>query len=558
MSNSKKQSFLFGAIILVSANMIVKLIGFIYKIPLYNFMSTVGGDGGGNGGVGMAAVNAAYQIYVWFFSISTTGLPVAISNMISVANSQKNYKEEKRIFKLSLIIFIILGTAGTAIMLLGARGFAGAMKNPDAYYSILVIAPTLFFICITSAYRGFFQGRQNMIPTAVSEIIESSGKLGVGLIATVYAINRGYDLPVVAAYAVSGLTVGVAFGALFMIITKKLIKLEEDNILEPMQTERMSVRSNKTIAKEIIKISLPIMLSSSFVSLSGLVDTFLMQRRLIDIGYIFEGAESVAKAAADAYGNYSTMAISFFNLPNSLVIPFAVSIIPVISAAYAQKNMESIRATIESTFRMVSIIAMPSAFGIAAMSGPILNLMFDDKDAVARTAPMLSILAIAIVFVALVSVTNSMLQAQRQENKTIISMALGSAVKLVGSYILIGIPALGRFGTPISTCLCYLTIVMINFYFLSKTTSVIPAVKKTFFKPFIASAVTGLSAVLSYRAASIFIYEKIATLVAIVLAVVIYVVMLFALKTLTKADVLLLPKGTKIYAALKKYNLIGG
>ena len=551
MSNNRRQSFLFGAMILVSANLIVKLIGFLFRVPLYNMMAAA--DGGG--GVGMAPYNAAYQIYVWFYSISTAGLPVAISRMIATANVKKNYKEEKRIFNLSLIIFIILGTVGTAVMLLGARSFADAMGNPGAYYSISVIAPTLFFICITSAYRGFFQGRQNMIPTALSEIIESSGKLVIGLIAASYAIRQGYELPIVAAYAIIGLTVGVAIGALFMIITKKLVKLEEaKEILPP--TEVIKIRSNKAIVKEIIKISLPVTLSASFISLSGLIDAFIMQRRLIDIGYIYEGAESIALAAADAYGNYSTMAISFFNLPNSLVIPFAVSIIPAIATAYTQKNTEAIRATVESTFRMVSIIAMPSAFGIAAMSGPILNLVFNDKDAVARTAPLLSILAIAIVFVAMVSVTNSMLQAQGQENKTIVSMALGSIAKLAGSYILIGIPAIGRFGTPISTGLCYLTIVMINFFFLSKTTNVVPAIKKTFFKPFISSAVTALSSILIYRLAYLFINEKIAAIIAIFFAAVIYIIMLFSLKTLTREDVLLLPKGTKIYIFLKKYNLI--
>ena len=548
MNSNRNQSFLFGAIILVFANLIVKLIGFLYKVPLYNLMA---GVDGGSGGVGMAPYTAAYSIYVWFYSISTAGLPVAISRMISGANALKNYREEKKIFSLSLMVFIILGTVGTAVMILGARGFAGAIKNPSAYYSILVISPTLFFICITSAYRGFFQGRQNMIPTAISEIIESSGKLVVGLIATWYAISKGYSLPVIAAYAVSGLTVGVAIGALFMIITKKLVKHEEEILPE------MSVRNSGTIVREIIKISLPVTLSTSLISLSSLIDTFLMQRRLIDIGYIYEGAKSIADAAADAYGNYATMAISFFNLPNSLVIPFGVTILPVITTAYTQKNMEAIKATVESTFRMVSIIAMPSAFGIASMSGPILNLMFNDKGAVSRTAPLLSILAIGIIFVAMVSVTNSMLQALKQENKTIISMALGAAIKFMGSYILIGIPAIGRYGTPISTCLCYLTILTINFCFLSKTTSVVPAIKKTFVKPFIASAATGLSAILIYRAARLVISDKIATVAGILFAVAVYIIILFALKTLTKEDVLLLPKGAKIYAALKKFNVIG-
>jgi stage V sporulation protein B len=386
-----------------------------------------------------------------------------------------------------------------------------------------------------------------MVPTAVSSIIEATGKLTVGLIAALYAINKGYDAPIIAAYAVSGLTVGAAVGAGFLIVTKKLIKSGEDI----SSKTGVAVRNTPEIVSEIIKISLPITLSSSLISLSGVIDTFVMTRRLVDIGYTYE-------AAAGAYGSYTTMAVSFFNFPNSLIVPFSVSIIPVIATAYANKNTEIIRTTAESAFRMVSIIAMPSAFGIAAMSRPILNLVFNDSGAVSRTAPLLSVLAAAIVFVSMVSVTNSMLQAQNQENKTIISMACGAAVKLTGSYMLTGIPAIGRFGTPISTCLCYLAIMSLNFFFLAKSdgANVIPAIKNTFIKPFISSSVTGFSAILIYRLARIAVSDKIAAAGAILLAVVIYVLMIFGLKTLTREDVLGLPKGAKIYASLKKFNLI--
>jgi stage V sporulation protein B len=530
-----------GALILVCATLIVKLIGFIYKIPLYNTM----------GEVGMGYYSAAYNIYVWFFTISTAGLPVAISKMIAIANADKNYREEKKIFRLSLIIFVIIGLFGSGVMFFGAKLFAGAAEMPDAYYSLTVISPTVLFICITSAYRGYFQGNHNMIPTAVSEVIESSGKLFVGLTAIWFAVNtlEISEDKHISAFAVSGLTIGVMAGALFLTVMKLINdRVKTENTVQ--NAPPLKVRSDKQIIREILKISLPITLSSSLISLSSFIDTFTMPRRLIGIGYTQD-------AAAGALGNYTTMAVSFFNFPNAIIMAFAVSIIPVIAEAFKKNDKKTLDSTSESTFRIVSMIAMPCAFGISCMSNPILNLLFDDKEAVAGTAPLLSVLAIGIVFVAMVSVTNTMLQAQGFENKPIISMACGAAVKLIVSYVLLGIPAVNRFGTPIGTCFGYFTIMGINFYFLKKHANIVPPVRKTFLKPFISSAVMSVCTILSYTLLERALNGSVlAVFAALVIAVGVYILLTLAFKTLTKYDVLLLPKGAKIYEAMKKKNLI--
>jgi stage V sporulation protein B len=385
-----------------------------------------------------------------------------------------------------------------------------------------------------------------------------------------YAINIFGDgrLDIVSAFAISGLTIGVAGGALYLCVRKiaetrgeqasqKITKIKtdktdkNDKIEKTEKTVKMQVRKSADIIKEIIKISLPIMLSSTILSLAGMIDSFMMKRRLIDIGWTYE-------AAKETFGDYTGIAVPFFSLPNTLVVPFAVSIIPVIAAAFASKNTNSIKSTIESTFRVASIVATPCAFGIASMSKPILNLIFEKQaSAVESTAPLLSVLAFAVVFVSMMTVTNSMLQAQRQEMRTIISMSCGMIVKVVSSYILIGIPAVNRFGTPISTCLCYLTIMSMNFYFLAKHTKVVPPIQRTFMKPFIASAIMSFCTILSYILLNnILKGSKIAVIAALVIAVTIYAVLILAFKTLTRDDVLLLPKGTKIYEAMKKKKLI--
>jgi stage V sporulation protein B len=172
-------------------------------------------------------------------------------------------------------------------------------------------------------------------------------------------------------------------------------------------------------------------------------------------------------------------------------------------------------------------------------------------------APMLSILGIGVVFVSMMTITNSMLQGQKQENKTVISMACGMLVKIIVSYILIGIPEINKFGTPIGTCFCYLTIMCMNFYFLAKYTNIIPPIKKTFIKPFMASAIMAICTIVSYILFdNILNGSRIAVILALIIAVTVYFIFILVFKTLTKDDVLLLPKGLKLYEAMKKRKLI--
>jgi len=444
MGDIRKQTFLHGAIILMVANIIVKIIGSIFRIPIYHLI----------GGEGWSYYQTALSLYVYFFGISTAGLPVAISKMISVANMEQNYEEEKRIFRLSLLVFVTIGIIGTGSMIAVSRFFVETAMIPEAHYSVLLLIPTLFFVCLTASFRGYFHGKQNMIPTAMSEVIESLGKLLIGIAAALYALSRGYELYIVAAFAVSGITVGVIAGFIFLTVTKFISDRRENKIrkLEATQKQKAKFkaarRSNRAILREIIMIALPITLSASLIRLSGVIDTLIMPRRLIDAGYTSE-------AARTAFGDYSVQAMSIFNFPNVLIIPFSVSIIPVLSQHFANKNKAAIKSTVESTFRVISIISMPCAFGIAVMSMPILNLIFTNREAVLATAPLLSVLALAVVFVSISAVTNSMLQAQGQERKTVISTGCGILVKLVSSYILVGIPEIGRFGIPIGTFLCY-------------------------------------------------------------------------------------------------------
>lgn len=544
---SRKQSFVHGAVLLMVSNIIVKLLGAIFKIPLRNL---VGVDA-------MAYFNSAYSFYVLFYMISTAGLPVAISRMVSSSNAKGNASEVKRIFRVSMVMFVVIGAIGTAIMMIFSKSFAASTGiGDDLYLSIIAIAPTLFFICITSSYRGYFQGLQNMIPTSVSQVIEAVGKLGIGLIAGHIAIKAGYNDAQVAAFVILGVTIGVVANTLYLAVAKAIPLNNQLNV-----NPEAKPRSIGGISAELIKIAIPITISSSIMSLTNVIDTMVVVNRLIDIGV----PQELAKAY---YGSYTSSAVTLFNMPPTLIYPFAISVIPVLAASFVNKDYARSKATVESTFRIATLIALPCAIGMSSLAKPIIDLLFVDENigfaadgsiitANGVSGPMLSILAIAIFFMGMISVTNSILQAYGRELTTIFSTCSGIAVKFVSAYFLIGIPQIGVYGISLSTALCYLVIMCCNLFFVVKFTGIVPGIKNIFLKPFIASVLCGVGAVVCNMLLGMTgLPGKIVTLVSIMAAVIIYVAVILMLKGLNREDVAMLPGGAKISKILIKYNLI--
>ena len=539
---AKKSTSLFfsGVIILTFANILIKILGVTLKIPLSHIL----------GDEGMGYYNTAYDIYVWFYMISTAGLPVAISILISESRAKGNIREAKKIYRITMTLFVIIGLLGMFIMMGGAKLFAAAYEFTESYIAIIAIAPTLFFICIASAIRGYFQGYQEMIPTAGSQIIESLGKMILGILFACIGINMGYSLPVVAAMTILGLTIGVAFGMLFLCIKKLRFNpapYDEQYLINDGVS--LPVRSTKELVWVIAATAIPITISSSVMSFTSMIDGMILSRRLQGIGYT--ELETLAM-----FGNYKTLAISMFNMPPVLIYPISYSVIPLLSASIAGGERKKIKLIINSVLKTASLIIFPCMFGLSFLSEPILKLLFAD-DSAETAAPLLSVLALSLFFVAMLSVTNAILQAYKFERKPIISLLAGSAVKLISSYVLIGTPSINIFGAPIGTFLCYLTICLLNFYFIKKYVHVKINVMSIVVKPLICGVICGGAAWILYNAMDIFLPSAIATVLAIILAAAIYVIAIFTLKCITKTDLEYVPKGNKIYSVLKKVRLMG-
>lgn len=423
------------------------------------------------------------------------------------------------------------------------------MASPEIDWCIIAIAPTLFFICISSSIRGYFQGYQNMLPTAVSQLIEALGKMILGILFAAYGIKAGFPLPTIAALAISGLTIGAFGGMVFLVIARLDFKdtVYDAEYLTP-ESGSMPMQSPKQLLTSLAVIAIPITLAASMPSLTSLLDGAIIVRCLESAGFIHT-------EAIEIYGNYTSEAIPMFNLPPVLIYPISYSLIPLLTASISSKDKEGSAQMARAAIRAVFVIIAPCALGLAAMSEPILKMFYRASSA-EMAAPLLTLLAPAALFVGLLSITNAILQSYGYERKPIISMVLGSVVKLILSAVLVSQHSIGIKGAPIGTFVCYLTITACNFYFLKKDVGMSMKILISLIKPLIAAGICAASAILFHRLFTALHPGRIAVLAAICGAAVVYFIAILLMKTITKEELELMPKGKKIYALLKKANLV--
>jgi len=526
------RTFLSGVLVLTLANLITKVIGLIFKIPLTNML----------GNEGMGYFNTAYQIYTWLYMLSTAGVPVALSMMVSECNARGRHSESKKLLRLTLTVFAIAGLIGSAAMLIFCRGLASFISADKAYLCILAISPALFFVCVSSTVRGYFQGRRNMVPTAVSEIIESSLKLIIGIALGYYALTKGYEPYTVAAYAILGVTVGVGAGAVFLSVSAFLSRCFSSE--KAADVAEYEPQSSKRLLSTFFKIAIPVMLSSSLLSMSSMFDTLIVIGRLQDIGVSEE-------ASVALYGNYTAYCVTLFNLPPVLIYPIVNTLIPSVSAAKASGNTAKVNLFVEKSLKLSALIALPCAAGLGVMSEPILKLIFSSEESASMAAPLLSVLAPSVFLIGIMAVTNAILQASKKLSYSVFSMLCGAAVKAALAYVLPLVKIRGQYlnmyAAPLSTMAFYLTITALNIFFIIKQTDIRIPVFRIFLRPLVAAAFCAVSAAGSYALLIFsFGYHKLFTLISIGVAAAFYLLMLILLGGITKEDIGFLPKGDRI------------
>ena len=581
--STKQNTFFGGAAILAVGIMVVKVIGMFYKIPLLNIIGEQGSADFGN----------AYNIYAVLLTISTAGLPVAVSKLVSEANATGRQNQVRRVFRLSLALFLTLGVLSFLIMSFGSAQLAGLMNDDQAAPGIRALAPAVICVGCLSAFRGYAQGHGNMTPTAVSQIIEALCKLVVGLGLAYWLVKAGADQSHAAAGAITGVTVGTIVALAYMLLNYIMGRSQEG-------LSKDTPDSNGTIVKNLLMIAVPITISSSMVGIVTVIDSSLVQGQLqrallenTDCWALykdfmdFEALDSALKAwqatlpegtaismsllsdqlagegtktaialhdaledaSRTLYGNYNG-ALNIYNLPTSLMAAITAAVIPAVSGTLARRDRKGAARVAGSALRISALLAFPMGVGLYVLGDPIMALIFPSLTS-QLAGPLLSTLGLATVFVCMMLVCNSILQAYGFVNLPVVIMLAGGVIKIVLNYNVVVLPQVGIYGAPLGNIFCFALCLILDLIVMARVIPGRPKYIPLFAKPAAAAAVMGLGAwavhgLLAKLLAANRLGNAVATLAAIVVAVVIYGVLVIVLRAITKEDLSLMPKGEKI------------
>ena len=525
----KKQNFLQGTALLAMATAIVKVIGAFYKIPLNAII----------GEQGFGYFNTAYEIYNVLLMISTAGLPVAMSRMISQASSLNHYRQVRKIYATARGIFLGLGIVGGLLMTVFCRQLAAFQNQPDAWAAIGCLGPCALLICIMSTFRGFFQGQGNMLPTSISQVLEAVTKLIVGMAAALLIMKSTASIPLAAGGAILGVTASCLLSSFYL-----FARFRKSYDALP-QTEE-EVTSFKETAKGLLIIAIPITVGSAGLQILTALETKIYMGQLLRHGF--------SQGEADTMRGIYGMTQTIFNMPCAFITPITISIIPAITGQLTLKKFGEAKATEESAARITGLISMPCAFGLAVLAEPVTALLGGySGEKLELATRLMTVLGISIMFNAVVLVTTAIMQAHGHVNRPVINMFVGGLLKLVAVYVLTGNREIGILGTPLGTLLCYLSICLLNILSIRKLLEEPPALLKNLARPFLSAAIMGAITWLSwFGLKSLGISSRLILCGApIAVGVIVYCVAAVKLKVITREDCLLLPKGAKIAKLLR-------
>ena len=460
----KKQNnaaFVRGAAWLGLSTLLLKVIGLIYKIPLSYML----------GDEGMGYFNSAYTVYVLFYVIGTSGIPKAIAILVAKKEAESP-NEANAIFRIAFKFFFISGLILLVIFILMADAFSQYISNPKAVLAMYSIAPSILFVCAGGVIRGYLSGKIEFAPIAVSELIFGVLKLALGLLLATLAIRMGKPLHAVAAYTIFGITVG----SLVSLIYLALVYFKGCKSLE-----RASLSSNDTI-KDILKISVPITLTSAVGSIVSLLDLTLIMRGLESNGY-------TSSLSNVLYGSYTTLAVPMLSLVTTLISPITTAILPLLASSFVCKSKDSYCKHLDTSLSLTSIVTVPSAVLFAFFSDQALLLIFEEGSAI-LAAPFLALLSPGILLIGPLTVLNTALEGAGKSVTAFFSVLVGAAAKLVITLSLLSTTDLGILCAPIGTSASYLVSLFISRAQISNIRGVKTSVLRSFLIPSIASAIS--------------------------------------------------------------------
>ncbi len=530
----RKQSFIKGAAILAVAGLITKALGAVYKLPL-NYII---------GSEAMGYYQASYDWYVWALTMSTYAIPIAISKLVSEKIELGRRADAHKTFKVAFGLSALMGLLVTLFLFFGSGSLVGIFKNPGSRYAVTAIAPAIFLVSISAALRGYFQGMQNMIPSAVSQVIEQSGRVLFGYIFAIMLLPKGPQLS--AGGAAFGTTVGGLLSASVLLYMYRRYRPAIQNSIQ--QVPARKTESAASIVKKILVFAVPITIGGSIMPVMGLIDSLIVFDRLQAAGYGYT-------TAVEMYGQLKALALSFINLPQIITISLSASLVPAIAESMTRRDLDSAIKKSELGIRLSLLIGLPAAMGLFVLSNPIMVMVSPKENIVAGIA--LRYLAPAAIFLTLVQTLTGILQGMGKERIPVVNLLIGAMVKLIVSYTLTSIPTLNIRGAALGTVFGYAVPCLLNFRAIIKLQKKPMNFSKTILKPAIATAMMTVVAYYGYR--TIFAAagsNTIATILSILISILVYAVILILIKGVTIEELQMAPGGGRLSKVLKKKGLL--
>lgn len=528
-----KDNFIKGAAILSIAGLIVKILGAVYRIPLTNLIGTEG----------IGYYQPAYGVYNLLLVVSLSGFPTAIAKMVSERRATSNYKGAYEVYKISRWGLFLIGLVSSVFVFIFARDLVTFLGFPGSYFSMLALVPALFAVPLLSAYRGFFQGMQNMVPIAFSQLIEQVFRVIVGLYLAYALVGRGLE------EAAAGATFGASVGGVAALILIYIMFLfARKNIKKEIANSSGNKTENTwSIVKELLYIAIPITIGASIAPLMGIIDSYIVSNRLALIGY-----DSVQ--IADMYGELSGTAHTLINFPQVFSTAVAMSLVPAITYAYTRRDIKRLNKTANAGVKMSLIIGLPCGIGLLMLAEPIIAMLYSSigPEKHASSGKLLEILAIGVIFLTLVQAFTAILQSVNKQFHPVKNLAVGLVVKVVISYILIAIPDINIRGAAISTTIAYFIVAILNWHDVKKAKIKIDIIGVSS-RTLLSTAAMAVSVAASFRLFTMILGSRnLATLGSIAVASAVYVVCLFLTGAITKEDLELIPKGEKLKKFVRK------
>ena len=511
--SSTQKSIVSGMTVLSLVGLICKIVGALYRIPLAWLI----------GDEGMGTYQLVFPTYNMLLTISSAGLPVAISRMVSFTLAKDDPRNARRIFLIALSMLTALGLISMILMIVMSPSLARRSGDLATQPGFVAIAPALLLVCMMSALRGFMQGQQNMVPTAISQLIEQVGKVFVALPLAYFGMK------VSVAYAAAGVLLGTSIAEGAALVYMLLVYYKKRTAFHSLpQNEEEAPMGTSTLVQRLLSLSIPITLGACIVPIASFIDSGLLLNRLVDAGI-------ERSAALGRYGRYSGYVLTMINIPTALAIAIAMSLVPSISSAMARGDGKTMRRQSALGLRLSFVVGLPCSIGMSMLSKQLLDLIyhFETAEALQTTANLLSLSSLTIVLFTVVQSTSGILQGLRKQRIPMYTLMIGVAVKVFLNYTLIGMPSVNIYGAPIASIACYSLSMIPNLFYVHKYTGMKPDWLSIVGKP---AAATALMAAVLWGALKVLPHNGVWALVLVVIGIAAYAVFAVLLGAVTRED----------------------